>query len=418
MNTLSETINLPLALATLTSVGLHTLIWFSQPVVPMADKPTAVASDRRSVKVVQLTPDEILRLPQYAQQTVQPTLPSLPQEQIPTNLLPNLPRAQSEVTLPPPPSFPIYNPSPVTPPTTSESKTQNSRPRTRTTVPKSPQDSAKNNQSSQRQQSQTEEKPTPEPLNSSSQSQTQETTSSQNNQTQQTQTTQSSSGLFMGSYERFLAQQNLDTTSENTQTPQTEIKIEGNQKPNNEPTTGSLLDRNPLQPNLSWGANNNQNQNRNEPNTTPTNNGNNSRNNSEQLVGESRLKAIYGYNNANTTIGQGIENFRQWLDENNKKYGDRLNTKRKPIPDTIRSQINVQLPDVTPAGIAVLVDPEGKIVGEPKLIRSTGYEQLNQLAIEQVKKRSFSKTGKYEVYQYSIDVDQKDLPTATGAGNS
>ena len=56
INTLTGSINLPLVVAALTSVGLHSLIWFYQPLVPMADKPTAAASDRRSVRVVQLTP--------------------------------------------------------------------------------------------------------------------------------------------------------------------------------------------------------------------------------------------------------------------------------------------------------------------------------------------------------------------------
>jgi hypothetical protein len=431
MNTVTGTMNLPLVMAALTSVGLHSLIWFYPPVVPMADKTTAAASDRRSVRVVQLTPEEILRLPEYAQQTTQPTLP-LPQTQTPTNLLPSLPQAQSEITLPPPPSFPIYNPnpSPSTPAPTPKSKAPTSRRRTPTTVPKSPQSSARNNQrsnqrnnqTSQNQKPETNEKLTLEQLNLEAQLPTQNNTSTQSPQTNQSQqNSQTSGGEFMRVFERYLAEQNNGTTSETTQTPETETQSQNNQNQNSEQTIGELLDRNRLQPGLGAGAINNQTENRTEENTTRTENRNNARNNSNnQIIAEARLQAVYGYNAANTTIPQGIANYRQWLEEKlkNKRYAGKLNTERQPITDTIRSPFDVKLPDVTPAGIAVLVDPTGKIVGEPELTRSTGYPQLNKLAIEQIKKRSFPETGKYEVYSYLIEVEQKNLPDPAGTGNS
>ena len=406
-------------MAALTSVGLHSLIWFYQPLVPMADKATA-ASDRRSVKVVQLTPEEILRLPEYAQQRTQPTLP-LPPGQVPTNLLPSLPQAKSEITLPPPPSFPIYNANPSTPSPTPESKTPTSRRRNRTTVPKSPQDSAKNNrrnnQSSRNQKPETDEKITLDQLNLGSQSQTQNRTSSQSPQTNQSQqNSQTSGGEFGETYQRFLAQQNLDNTSQTTQSRQGETQSQNNQSQNNQQTIGELLDRNQLQRDLVAGATSTESQNRDDVSTTRTQNRNNLRNNRNPADEEARIKVVYGYNVANTSIPQGLANYEQWRTEKIKKYGGRLNTKRSPITDSIRSPFDIKVPDVTPAGIAVLVDPEGKIV-ETELIRSTGYKQLNDLAIAQMKKRSFSATGKYEAYHYFIEVDQKDLPNASDAAS-
>lgn len=422
MNTLTETMNLPLIVAALTSVGLHSLIWFSQPVVPMADKPTAAASDRRSVRVVQLTPEEILRLPEYAQQRTQATLPS-PPGQIPTNILPNLPEAKSEIALPPPPSFPIYNPNPSTTSPTPEAKTPTTRDRKPTTIPKSPQETAKNsrrnNQSSQNQKPATEEKLTLDQLNLGSQFQIPDRNNSQSAQTNQSQqNNQVNGGEFSAAYQRYLAQQNVDSSSSGTQSPPNETQIQGNQ--NTEQTAGTLLDRNQLQRDLVAGAIDNQKPKTSEENATRTDNPNNLRNNRNQVVAEARLKAVYGYSAVNTTIPQGIANYRQWLDEKikNKQYAGKLNTERQPITDTIRSPFDVQLPDVTPAGIAVLVDPKGKIVGEPELTRSTGYPQLNKLAIEQIKKRSFPETGKYEVYPYLIEVDQKNLPNPAATGNS
>ena len=421
MNTLTETMNLPLIVAALTSVGLHSIIWFYQPVVPMADKAKA-ESDRRSVRVVQLSPEEILRLPEYAQQRTQPTLPSLP-DQIPTNLLPNLPKAKSEITLPPPPSFPIYNPNPGTTAPTPEAKTPTSRNRTRTTVPKSPQNTARNNrnnnQASRNQKPETNEKITLDQLNFGLQFQSPDSTNNQSSQSNQSeQNNQGSRGEFGATYQRFLAQQNSNSTSESTQSSLGETQNQSSQ--NNEQTAGTLLDRNQLQRNLVGGATDNQDPKRSEENTTRTENRNNLRNNQNQRVAEARLKAVYGYNAANTGIPQGIANYRQWLDEKikNKKYAGKLNIKREPITDSIRSPFNVQLPEVTPAGIAVLVDPTGKIVGEPELTRSTGYPELNKLAIEKIKKISFPGTGKYEVYPYLIDVDQKNLPNPAGTGNS
>ncbi|MFB2896089.1 hypothetical protein ACE1CI_24525 [Aerosakkonemataceae cyanobacterium BLCC-F50] len=421
MNTVTGTMNLPLVVAALTSVGLHSLIWFYQPVVPMADKTTA-ASDRRSVRVVQLTPQEILRLPEYAQQTTQPTLP-LPQIQTPANLLPSLPQAQSEITLPPPPSFPIYNPnpSPSTPAPTQSSKTPTSRRRDRTTIPKSPQQSTKNkpknNQTSQNQKPETKGNITLGQLNLGSQFPTQQRTSSQPQQTNQSQqNSQTSSGEFGETYQRFLAQQNLASTSQTTQSRQTETTNQDNQNQNNESTAGTLTDKIRLQRNLVAGARSEQDQRSNDVAATGSQNRNNSSNNRNQADEEARIKVVYGYNAANTSIPQGLANYEEWLKEKSKKYQGRLNTKRVPITDSIRSSFDIKVPDVTPAGIAVLVDPEGKIL-ETEIIRSTGYKQLNELAIAQIKKRSFPATGKYEAYHYFIEVDQKDLPTASDAAN-
>jgi TonB family protein len=58
------------------------------------------------------------------------------------------------------------------------------------------------------------------------------------------------------------------------------------------------------------------------------------------------------------------------------------------------------------ASLAVVVDTDGKIIGEPELIKSSGYKILNNQAIEQVKKRNFSnKTGQQK--SYLVDVEFK-----------
>jgi hypothetical protein len=74
------------------------------------------------------------------------------------------------------------------------------------------------------------------------------------------------------------------------------------------------------------------------------------------------------------------------------------------------SPVSEKLPNVNPAGVAVLVAPNGKIVGEPELIRSSGYSKIDRAAIEDTKKRSFPRTGEYVVYQYRVEIEQNNLP--------
>ncbi|HAX76321.1 MAG TPA: hypothetical protein DCY88_10895 [Cyanobacteria bacterium UBA11372] len=95
---------------------------------------------------------------------------------------------------------------------------------------------------------------------------------------------------------------------------------------------------------------------------------------------------------------------------NNKRFSRRI-VARPPIPYSIISPVNEKLPDTTPAGVAVLVSPSGKITGEPELIRSTGYPKLNQAAIEDIKQRSFPATGEYVAYQYRIEIESNKLPS-------
>jgi len=423
---LPETINLPLMMAAVTSVGIHTMLWFYQPVLPMSDKSAAINA-RRNVRVVQLRPDEILRLPEYAQQTQQPTLPSLPQVQTPPTLLPNLPQAKSEVTLPAPPSFPIYNPA--APQVTPEPQIRSSRRRPQTTVPASPnQRSTKRktakNQSSRSPQSQTQTKNDPLTIDQlsllESQTKGKPETPQSPPTTQSQQSSQTSGGDFSRVFEQHRSQQNSTPQNSTPQNslPQTQDTTSSSSQTRPGENLPNITDPMRLPPGSATGANSNKKPAQSDEKKSQSRSSNNgtespTTTNNNQLEGEANVKAVYGYNATGTTIAEGIQSYRLWLGRQIDRYLDNLNAKRPPIPDSIPSPFKVKLPDVTLAGIAVLVNPEGKIVGEPKLTLSTGYKQLNDLAIEKVKKISFDKTGKYEIYQYMIEINQKDLPPAT-----
>lgn len=123
---------------------------------------------------------------------------------------------------------------------------------------------------------------------------------------------------------------------------------------------------------------------------------------------DSLAKSRYGYNPSGTTEAESIERLSAWL-KKNRRYS-RTFVPRPPIPYNMTSPVSEKLPDVKPAGVAVLVAPNGKIVGEPELIRSSGYSKIDQAAIEDTKKRSFPRTGEYVVYQYRVEIEQNNLP--------
>jgi hypothetical protein len=124
---------------------------------------------------------------------------------------------------------------------------------------------------------------------------------------------------------------------------------------------------------------------------------------------DSLVKSRYGYNPTGTTEAEEREKLDAWL-RNNKRFSRRI-IPRPPIPHSIASPVGEKLPDTTPAGVAVLVSPKGKIMGEPELIRSTGYPKLNQAAIEDIKQRSFPATGDYVAYQYRVEIESNKLPS-------
>ncbi len=122
------------------------------------------------------------------------------------------------------------------------------------------------------------------------------------------------------------------------------------------------------------------------------------------------LKRIYSYDSSGTTEKEGTAKLTNWWQEKITQFpGIKL---RPPEENTrvVKSTAKVQLPNVTPASIALLVNPEGKLEGEPLLMIGTSYPLLNQAIIEDAKKRSFEATGKYEIYTYRVEIDQSDLP--------
>lgn len=110
MKSLPIALRQPTGIATIVSVGVHGLLWVVLPVLPLSSK-TTESEVQRPVALVELTPAEQSRLPSFA--TPQLSLPPLPKT---TNLFPSLPSLQSSNSLPStssPYNLPLFPPPPT-----------------------------------------------------------------------------------------------------------------------------------------------------------------------------------------------------------------------------------------------------------------------------------------------------------------
>ncbi|MFB2969320.1 hypothetical protein ACE1CD_10140 [Aerosakkonema sp. BLCC-F183] len=432
-----KTFNLPTLLATLISLGAHGLLWVVGPALSSSN--LAQSDPRTIVGFVQLTPDEMSRLPEYS--LPQPKLPSLPAAP-PKNLLPPLPPLQSYTPLPPPPSVPIYEP-PTIPPS-PPSVTSSERPSHKRST--SNREDAKLNERSSvsepdikiesRQTPQGTIAPDPTPTPESATIPRRSTTARRTATPSPTRTPESSitpqpslSPKAAITPEVTLTPQpsispETATTPQATPTPQPTNTPEGQNitkntetgvRPNDtlpatvspsvlpSPSSPPAIETLPkkgaesVAPNLQARLPNFY------PKSAPTP--------PSQEYLDSVTKARYNYNPAGTTENEGREKYQKWWAEKVSRYTNKINGARSPKSLSIKSPYEEKVPDVAEGWVLVLFGPDGKIVGQPDLIRSTGYPEMNQKALEEVKKISIERTGKYEIYQYVISVEQNDLPS-------
>jgi hypothetical protein len=92
---LAQTLRQPPWLGTFASIGVHGLLWVVLPILPISSN--TPEQERRTVQLVELTPEELGRVPQFTQ---------------PQNLFPNNP-IQGNIL---PPSSPLTQPAPLPPP--------------------------------------------------------------------------------------------------------------------------------------------------------------------------------------------------------------------------------------------------------------------------------------------------------------
>ena len=118
-----------------------------------------------------------------------------------------------------------------------------------------------------------------------------------------------------------------------------------------------------------------------------------------------KLQKQLAYNSENTDRSDIVANMQTWLEKTRQASGN-PELVWQPIkvdanyPDlACRTQLQRQAGDAT---IGVLVDPQGKLVAEPDLLKSTGYLLLNEKALDLVKNYGFESPGEYEAYLLEI----------------
>jgi hypothetical protein len=133
---------------------------------------------------------------------------------------------------------------------------------------------------------------------------------------------------------------------------------------------------------------------------------------SQQTQKSEKLKAVYGYSADGTTLEALRTNLITFYQKIQQLAGDQKNWNQEKISIRLVSPIKQKLPDVTPAGVALLIDENGNLSTDPLLTRSTGYPALNEAAIkaaiDDVKKRSFPPAGEKKIYQYEIEIEQNN----------
>ncbi len=359
-----ETTPLPAVLATVISLTLHGLLWAAPPILSMSrEKPDL----QRTVELVQLTPEEISRLPQFSNSEL--SLPPLP---------PSLP---STDVLPPA--------SPLQPPSTQTLERQEELVRQRIV---------------QRQQELLQRKlRQQEELFQERVRQQEELLKKQRlEQQQQLQQEREEEKQRQAQQQRLLQEQEkqkqaeLERLREQDKKRQQQLQREIDEQNKRQEAIRRQRELEVLQ---EW-----EQQNKIFAQVE------------KQIQRQQRLegiKAVYGHQPSNMTDTErekeGSEKFTNWFQEKFTQFpGIKLN--HEPEIREIPSTAKVQFRDITPAAVAVVVNPEGKPEGEPLLMMSTSYSSLNQVVLDDAKKRSFEPTGKYEIYTYRVKIDESNLP--------
>ncbi|HEY9850504.1 MAG TPA: energy transducer TonB [Leptolyngbyaceae cyanobacterium] len=433
------TINLPTLLATAISVGLHGLIWVVEPTLSSSK---SSSSEQRTVGVVQLTPSEMSRLPEYS--LARSYLPNVSVPP-PTNILPPLPSLSTY-----PPGLPLIPPNPNDVPVKQSPSANGVRGRAQVTVPGTPELSS-------------QDRPKPSADSSRNRSTTDDSGKPLQSESSLSPKAQLGSDGLKESIERYLAEQDSRNPKTNTSTGNEDGKKPlqtNNEQPDNiapasltedgKKPTRTNNQRSPVNQNgekptrssdrpssgrLPLGVTEGMlpetasvsGSTRTESMTTETGNNTLSPENLQAHLPHFYPKPSASGSTPENTTSSGSRSLTEnqknalafgtlstWLEDRRKQFSRELMP--TPMPDRVfvKSPLKVKLPDVTVASVIILVNPEGKKIGDAELIRSTGDSRLDRTAIDNIQKRSsLPPTGKYEAYLYQIEIDQDGLPAAT-----
>lgn len=374
INSFSEALTQPAGIATFASVGIHGLLWVLLPILPLSSK-TAGPEVKQPVQLVELTPQELSRLPEFStpqlslppsNRTNSPTLPSLRSFDFlspPTAIAPGSPQYSfplSPPTIDLPSAPPIYEiPDgdlvrprrnfPTQPPVTNIPDTEDPEeqpgdaPPTYTQIP----DLANLPSGAEEQPSEDEADPVPE-----------------------------------------------DTATPTP--PETDNSTQANNPPETDDSTQATNNSVPPQQTTNEGR----------PATIPPEA-------IARLQAErQRLRELYAYDATGTTETEITAAIEAWSEKTLKPLGKSWKnlTLRPSYPNEACPR---KLQGVV--AIGVVADAEGKLTAEPTLLQSSGYKLLNQAALAAIQAYEFEPTGETQPYLVSLPFEfSEDACAAPG----
>ncbi|NEQ50964.1 MAG: hypothetical protein F6K11_12655 [Leptolyngbya sp. SIO3F4] len=124
-----------------------------------------------------------------------------------------------------------------------------------------------------------------------------------------------------------------------------------------------------------------------------------------------RLQAKFNYDDANTTEDEVEANYEKWITPSSEKENAIPIATAEPVELQIESGFNLCVENPPTDGeVGVLVAPDGT-PSNPTILRSTGYEYLNQAALDAILAGEFPETETPVRYPFSVIVVDYDHET-------
>ncbi|WP_346290163.1 hypothetical protein [Sphaerothrix gracilis] len=150
--------------------------------------------------------------------------------------------------------------------------------------------------------------------------------------------------------------------------------------------------------------------------TTDTSNPDDSAATTADLSLEDKLQDadFYNYSEAVTTDSEAVNVLSIWIEDLISRY-----SAIQPWPDRLSEPLifpyaleTCLTPEPVLASVGVVIKPTGELAEEPTLLKSTGYDILNQKALAEAKERSFPTGDAVKAYSLEVQV-QYDAAACT-----
>lgn len=367
----------PTAIAVLASIGMHGLLWAVLPYLPLSAAQPTEADIQREVGLVELSPEELARVPQFDTQTTIP-IPGVPLPPADAGRLP-----QQFTPFPVPPAGSLFPPSSLyVPPSLGRSPL----------ILRSNQPLARSNTPTTRQPQRPSPTPTPTPTSTPTANATPTPTPTP------------------------LPPPTPGETTSAAGTPIDGVPpLEGTPTPNNGATALNPTPSPSGTAQTPPAGTSNSTAPRDRPAPPP-------RGGSDRPTPTDRPSINYAYSAEGTSVEAGQSARLQWLSRLNRSSSTAPRivplTQTLPLaaleqlPESIRDEVrNGDRPVL--ASFGVVVSANNRLVGEPELLLRSGFPVLDQQIKEQIANSDFrNETGSEQIYQVVITLQPEGTATA------